>query len=431
MDAAARSEIADPSLAPQGEQRIAWVAKHSPVLNRLARERLSDGALRGKRVAVVVHLEAKTAYLATLLADAGAQVVASGSNPGSTQDAICAALVARGIEVHARHGASREEFDADLLAVADTEPEIVVDDGAELTARIVEHRPEVAAGLAGVTEETTTGVARLRAMEAAGKLTFPAIAANDALCKHLFDNRYGTGQSTLAAIDRLTNLSFPGREFCIVGYGWVGKGLARAARGAGGRVTVVEIDPVAALEAHMDGHRVGSLEQALPDADVLIAATGAIDCVPAEALRFLKDGVLIANGGHHEREVAIDGLGDGEEVRPGVTEHALPAAATPTCSPRAARPTSRAATATRSRSWTCPSPCRRSRRTCSPAAGSRPGCTASRTSSTARSRGRSWRHSGSRLARRRRSSARSSRAGRPASRRSGRSPRRPASGASR
>jgi len=189
VDAAARSNIADRSLAPQGEQRIAWVAKHSPVLNRLARERLSDGALRGKRVAVVVHLEAKTAYLATVLADAGAQVVASGSNPGSTQDAICAALVARGIEVHARHNASPEEFDADLLAVADTRPELVVDDGAELTGRIVEHRPEVAAGLAGVTEETTTGIARLRAMETAGKLTFPAIAANDSLCKHLFDNR--------------------------------------------------------------------------------------------------------------------------------------------------------------------------------------------------------------------------------------------------
>ena len=168
MDAAARSSIADPSLAPEGEQRIRWVAKHSPVLNRLARERLSDGALRGRRVAVVVHLEAKTAYLATLLADAGAHVVASGSNPGSTQDAICAALVARGIEVHARHGASQDQFDADLLAVADTKPEIVVDDGAELTARIVEHRPEVAAGLAGVTEETTTGVARLRTMAAAG-----------------------------------------------------------------------------------------------------------------------------------------------------------------------------------------------------------------------------------------------------------------------
>ena len=325
---ASRSRIADPSLAPEGEQRIRWVAKHSPVLNRLARDRLADGALRGRRVAVVVHLEAKTAYLATLLADAGADVVAAGSNPGSTQDAVCAALVARGIEVHARHGASPDEFDADLLAVADTEPEIVVDDGAELTARIVEHRPGIAAALAGVTEETTTGVARLRTMEAAGRLTFPAIAANDALCKHLFDNRYGTGQSTLAAIDRLTNLSFPGRGFCIVGYGWVGKGLARAARGAGGRVSVVEIDPVAALEAHMDGHRVGSLEQALPDADVLISATGAIDSVPAEALRFLKDGVVIANGGHHEREVAIDGLGSGEEVRAGVTAHAIPGGGT-------------------------------------------------------------------------------------------------------
>ncbi|MGH3071236.1 MAG: adenosylhomocysteinase [Gaiellaceae bacterium] len=323
MDAAGRSDIADLSLAPQGEQRIQWVAKHSPVLNRLARERLADGALRGRRVAVVVHLEAKTAYLATLLAEAGADVVASGSNPGSTQDALCAALVARGIEVHARHGASAEEFDADLLAVADRRPEIVVDDGAELTARIVEHRPEVAAGLRGVTEETTTGVARLRAMETAGKLTFPAIAANDALCKHLFDNRYGTGQSTLAAIDRLTNLAFPGREFCIVGYGWVGKGLARAARGTGGRVSVVEIDPVAALEAHMDGHRVGRLEDVLPDADVLISATGAIDSVPQEALRYLKDGVVIANGGHHEREVAIDGLREGEKVRPGVTEHDL------------------------------------------------------------------------------------------------------------
>jgi adenosylhomocysteinase len=323
MSAASRSRIADPALAPAGEQRIRWVERHSPVLNRLARERLADGALRGRRVAVVVHLEAKTAYLALLLSEAGAEVVVSGSNPGSTQDAICAALVSRGLEVHARHGASREEFDADLLAVADTAPEIVVDDGCELTARIVEHRPEIAARLLGVTEETTTGVARLRAMESAGRLTFPAIAANDARCKQLFDNRYGTGQSTLAAIDRLTNLTFAGREFCVVGYGWVGKGLARYAQGEGGRVTVVEVDPVAALEAHMDGHRVARLEDALPDADVLITATGAIDAVPREALPLLKDGAVLANGGHHEREIAIDGLGTGEEVRPGVAEHDL------------------------------------------------------------------------------------------------------------
>ncbi len=232
--------------------------------------------------------------------------------------------MARGVEVHARHDAAAEEFHADLLAVADTEPEIVVDDGCELTARIVEHRPELVARLAGVTEETTTGISRLRALERDGLLTFPAIAANNARCKHLFDNRYGTGQSTLAAIDRLTNLTFAGREFCIVGYGWVGKGLARYARGQGGRVTVVEIDPVAALEAHMDGNRVAPLEAALPDADIVIAATGAVDAVPAEATALLKDGAVLANGGHHEREIAIDALGPGEEVRPNVTEHRLP-----------------------------------------------------------------------------------------------------------
>jgi len=318
-----RSRIADASLAPDGAERIEWVARHSPVLNRLARERLADGALRGKRVAVVVHLEAKTAYLATLLAEAGAEVVMAGSNPGTTQDAVCAAMVARGIEVHATHGATSDEFVGDLLAAADSEPEIVVDDGAELTSRIVEHRPELVSGLRGVTEETTTGVGRLRAMEAAGKLPFPAIAANDAWCKHLYDNRYGPGQTTIAAILKLTNLAGAGKEFCIVGYGFVGKGLAHYAVGMGGRVTVVEIDPVAALEAHMDGHRVASLGDALPDADVVITATGAIEVIRAEQLELVKDKVLLANAGHHDREIDVDALGPGEEVRPRITRHEL------------------------------------------------------------------------------------------------------------
>ena len=166
-DAPARSRIADLALAPEGARQIDWVARHAPVLNRLARDRLADGALNGRRVAVVVHLEAKTAYLALLLAEAGAEVVAAGSNPQSTQDAVCAALVQRGVEVHATHGASPEAFTADLLAVADTAPEIVIDDGAELTRRIVEHRPDLVERLVGVSEETTTGVARLRALEAA------------------------------------------------------------------------------------------------------------------------------------------------------------------------------------------------------------------------------------------------------------------------
>ena len=317
-----RSRISDPSLAPAGEQRIAWVARHSPVLNGLARARLADGALRGRRVAVVVHLEAKTAYLASLLAEAGAEVVAAGSNPGTTQDAVAAALVARGIEVHATHGASPDEFVGDLLAAADAEPDIVVDDGAELTGRIVEHRPGLVGRLRGVTEETTTGVARLRALEAAGQLPFPAIAANDAACKHLYDNRYGTGQTTVEAILRLTNLLAAGKELCVVGYGWVGRGVARYAAGNGARVTVVEVDPVKALEAYMDGHRVAGTE-AFADADVVVTATGGVGVLGRDALALLKDGAVLANAGHDDREIDIEALGPGEEVRPGVTRHEL------------------------------------------------------------------------------------------------------------
>ena len=318
-----RSRIADPSLAPAGEQRIAWVARHSPVLNGLARARLADGALRGKRVAVVVHLEAKTAYLASLLAEAGAEVVAAGSNPGTTQDAAAAALVARGIEVHATHGASPDEFERDLLAAADAQPDIVVDDGAELTLRILDHRPEVAAKLRGVTEETTTGVARLRALEASGRLSFPAVAANDAACKHLYDNRYGTGQTTVEAILRLTNLLAAGKVFCIVGYGWVGRGVARYAAGNGARVTVVEIDPVKALEAYMDGHRVAGAAGGLADADVVVTATGDVGVLGRDGLALLKDGAVLANAGHDDREIDVEALGPGEEVRPGVTRHEL------------------------------------------------------------------------------------------------------------
>ena len=322
-DAAARSRIANIELAAERERRIAWVARHSPLLNRLARERLGDGALRGKRVAVVVHLEAKTAYLTTLLADAGAEVVAAGSNPLSTQDSVCAALVRRGIEVHARHGASPDEFTTDLLDVAEKAPQIVIDDGAELTRRIVEHRPELAVRLEGVTEETTTGVARLRALQDAGLLTFPAIAANNARCKHMFDNPHGTGQTALTAILRLTNLSAAGKRFCVVGYGWVGRGLARRAEGYGGRVTVVELDPVQALRAHMDGYRVAPLAQAVEDADFVVTATGTTAAVTADVFPHLKDRVILANAGHHDREIDVGALGDGVEVRAGVVRHGV------------------------------------------------------------------------------------------------------------
>jgi adenosylhomocysteinase len=301
------SHIADPSLAPEGHSRIEWARRHMPVLAAL-RDRLGDGALEGRKVAVVVHLEAKTACLVLALQEAGAQVVAAGSNPLSTQDAVCAALVERGVEVHARHGVSQGEFTADLLAVAETGPELVIDDGLELTRRAAEHRPDLYARIQGVSEETTTGVARLRALEAEGRLPFAAIAANDAKCKHMFDNPYGTGQTTLTALLALTNVLAAGREFCVVGYGWVGKGLARAADGLGGRVTVVELDPVRALTAHMDGYRVASLANALPDADVVLTATGLIEAIAADAFPYLKDGVVLANAGHHDREIDVPAL---------------------------------------------------------------------------------------------------------------------------
>jgi adenosylhomocysteinase len=311
----------------EGEQRIEWARQHMPVLHRLLEERLKDGALVGRRIAVVVHLEAKTANLVLALEAAGAEVVAAGSNRLSTQDAVCDALRARGVEVHARHGVSPDEFTADLLRVAESGAELVIDDGLELTRRMAEHRPDLYASLQGVSEETTTGVARLRALQADGLLPYPAVAANDARCKHMFDNPYGTGQSTLTAILALTNVLAAGREFCIVGYGFVGKGLARAAHGLGGRVTVVEIDPVRALTAHMDGFRVAPLHDALRDGDVVITATGLTQVVTADDFDALKDGAILANAGHHDREIDVPALAavadEATEARPKVTTYRL------------------------------------------------------------------------------------------------------------
>jgi adenosylhomocysteinase len=269
--------------------------------------------------------------------------------------------------VHARHGATADEFTADLLAVGETEPELVIDDGLELTRRIAQHRPDAYERLLGVSEETTTGVARLRALEAEGRLPFPAVAANDARCKHMFDNPYGTGQATLTAILALTNVLAAGREFCVVGYGWVGQGLARAASGLGGRVTVVEIDPVRALTAHMDGHRVAPLQEALPHADIVITATGLTEAIPAGAFELLKDGVLLANAGHYDREIDVPAL--------------AAAAGACTCSSTVRSSTSPDSTAIPSRSWISRSRSRRSRPSTSLRHRSRPDCTGSRTSS--------------------------------------------------
>ncbi len=318
-----RSRIADLSLAPQGRDAIAWASRNAPVLNGLLRQQLSDGSFDGRRVALVVHLEAKTALLATVLADAGANVVVAGSNPHSTRDDVTAGLVEMGIEVHSSRGSSYEQWEVDLLSVADTEPEYIIDDGAELTMRMAKHRPALFERLKGVSEETTTGVARLRSLHAAGRLPFPSMAANDAACKYMFDNRYGTGQSTIQAVLALTNLLMAGKRVAIIGYGWVGKGLANYVRALGGRAVVVEVDPIRALDAFMEGHEVASIAEALPDADIVLTATGGMRAIGSKDFASLKPNAVLANAGHHDLEIDVAALREEStgvrEIRDGVT----------------------------------------------------------------------------------------------------------------
>lgn len=277
---------------------------------------------------MVVHLEAKTAFLATVLADAGAQVVVAGSNPWTTRDDVAAALVERrGIEVHSSRRSTPEMWESDLAALAGTGPEYIIDDGAELTVRMARDHPDAYAQLKGVSEETTTGVARLRGLEQVGRLPMPAIAANDAACKQMFDNRYGTGQSTIQAILQLTNLRLPGKRVAIAGYGWVGRGIATYVHAMGGRVIVVETDPIRALEAHTDGHDVADMAAALPVADMVITATGGLRAVNEGHFDWLKPSVVMANAGHHDHEIDVPALRRAaigvDEPRPGVTRFLL------------------------------------------------------------------------------------------------------------
>jgi hypothetical protein len=250
------SVIRDPALAPEGRRKIDWVAQHAPVLNTIFRDRLSDGTLRGHKVAMTIHLEAKTAYLALLLAEAGADVTVAGSNPLSTQDDVCAALAERGVRVFATHDPTDEEFERYLHLTLETGPDLIVDDGAELVSRLVSDHPELVGNVIGASEETTTGVMKLKAMTNEGVLPFPVLAANDAKMKHLFDNRYGTGISSIAAILSNTNLFLSGKAVVVMGFGWVSRGLAKYADGMGARVIVCEPDPVKLLEAYSEGYQV-------------------------------------------------------------------------------------------------------------------------------------------------------------------------------
>lgn len=312
------------ALVDDGHARIAWVREYSPVMNGLVRSALADGSLKGKRIAVVVHLEAKTAYLASLLADAGVDVIAAGLNPYTTNGAAVAALRDKGIRVVSEAGGTHATWEEELRAAAELEPEFIIDDGAELTIRVGIHRPDVFARLSGVSEKTTTGTARLYALQAAGKLPFPALTANDARCKHLFDNRYGTGQTTLQAVLRLTNRQIAGAQVVVVGYGYVGRGIVEYAGRMRAQVRVIEVDPVRALEAHMDGHRVGTAANMLPGAQFVITATGGMRALGAPEFTYLDDGVVLANTGHHDLEVDVASLAQMATARDGpagITTH--------------------------------------------------------------------------------------------------------------
>jgi adenosylhomocysteinase len=301
------SMIRDPSLAPGGERKIRWVSEWMPVLNTVRDRLVADGTVRGRRLAVILPVEPKTAYLAAILAEAGAEVSVAFQGV-MVHDDVAAGLAARGVEVFAQRGSTREEELSFFDQVLARRPEVVIDDRADVIRLAHTTHPEVLESLIGASEETTSGVVQLRAMEADGTLKVPCIAANDARCKYLFDNRYGSGQSAVNAVLDRTNLLLADKDVVVIGYGWVGKGIATRARGLAARVTVCEVEPIAALEAHHDGFDVAPLVEACRTADVVISATGVRRTVGADALATLPDGALLANAGAVDDEIDVAAL---------------------------------------------------------------------------------------------------------------------------
>ncbi len=299
------SEIRDIQLAESGKRKIDWVAGHMPVLSSIREEFAKDKPFAGLKVALSIHLEAKTAYLCEVLAEGGAEMYVTGSNPLSTQDDVAAALAQQGMQVFAWHAATQEEYMNHLRKTVEAGPDVVIDDGGDLVHILHEEYPELCDKVLGGCEETTTGVIRLRAMDRDGVLRFPMMLVNDAQCKHLFDNRYGTGQSVWDGINRTTNLIVSGKTVVVNGYGWCGKGVAMRAKGLGARVTVTEIDPVKAIEAIMDGFDVKPMAEAAKEGDFFVTVTGCRDVIREEHFLQMKDGAVLCNAGHFN--VEIDG----------------------------------------------------------------------------------------------------------------------------
>ena len=325
------SVIKDSSLAPDGHKKIDWAAEHSPVLNRVRDEYLKDGSFEGLGVGVALPIEAKTAYLTVVLAEAGADVAVASPGPFFVQDDVAAALAERNVTVYASSEAPPEDADRELERVLDRaldgKEAVLIDDRAGLTRLAHTTRRNLLPGIRGASEETTSGVAKFRAMEAEGVLEFPTLAANDARCKYLFDNRYGTGQSTITAIMQNTNLMVGGKRVVVLGYGWCGKGIARYAAGLGARVTVCEVDPVRGLEAYADGFDVLPALEAASLGEVFVTATGSRDVLTGEHFERMRDGAILANAGGVDVEIDVDGLRstapETREVRRNVEEFTL------------------------------------------------------------------------------------------------------------
>lgn len=305
-----QNKIRDLSLAPSGEDKILWAWRNMPLLRQIREDFEKTKPFAGLKIALSIHLEAKTACLCRTLAAGGADMYITGSNPLSTQDDVAAALAAGGLHVFALHGCTPQEYDDCIRCVIEPEPDIIIDDGGDIINMLHTQYPELEAKVLGGCEETTTGILRLRAMDAAGELKFPMIAVNDADCKHLFDNRYGTGQSVFDGIDRTTNLVIAGKHVVVAGYGWCGKGVAMRAKGLGAKVIVTEVDPVRAIEAVMDGFEVMPMVDAAPIGDLFITVTGDCDVIGESAFAVMKDGAVLCNAGHFDVEVNVKRLAE-------------------------------------------------------------------------------------------------------------------------
>jgi adenosylhomocysteinase len=303
--------IKNPDLAPGGRHRIEWAEQEMPVLRGIRETFAKERPLVGTKISACLHVTTETANLAHTLQVGGADVVICASNPLSTQDDVAASLVQHyEIPVYAIKGEDNDTYYSHLKAALDHKPNITMDDGADLVGTIHKGRRELLTNIVGGTEETTTGVIRLRAMAKQGKLAFPVIAVNDALTKHMFDNRYGTGQSTLDGIIRATNILIAGKTVVVAGYGWCSRGIAMRAKGMGGNIIVTEIDPLKALEAIMDGFRVMPMQDAAPLGDIFISATGDIHVIDVHHMAAMKDGALVSNSGHFNVEINIPGLAE-------------------------------------------------------------------------------------------------------------------------